>query len=100
MSAYCECDPDGYPFICSKTGEVRGKIGHMHCKRVGQARGAVEAVTHWIRGGMRIAVDEVVDVRRETCLACPEWTGMTCRICGCTGVKWHLETSTCPKGYW
>lgn len=39
--------------------------------------------------------------RLEVCSGCEQWTGATCRVCGCfTSLKVRLATEACPMGKW
>jgi len=54
----------------------------------------------WKNAGFPVASDELINQRREICGKCEFWTGYTCKKCGCTGLKWWLETSKCPIDKW
>jgi hypothetical protein len=58
------------------------------------------ALTEWAGAGFPVADAATIDLRRTTCGACAEWTGLTCRRCGCTALKWWLATAKCPAGKW
>jgi len=39
--------------------------------------------------------------RLEMCRGCENWTGNTCRVCGCfTALKVRLPAEACPIGKW
>lgn len=44
---------------------------------------------------------EMSNRRLEVCRGCENWTGMTCRVCGClTALKVRLPSEACPIGKW
>jgi hypothetical protein len=39
--------------------------------------------------------------RLEVCKTCENWTGRTCKVCGCfTALKVRLPAEACPIGKW
>jgi hypothetical protein len=39
--------------------------------------------------------------RLEVCKACPEWTGKSCKVCGCfVNLKVRIPEEKCPIGKW
>jgi len=39
--------------------------------------------------------------RLEVCKTCPEWTGKSCKVCGCfVNLKVRIPEEKCPKGKW
>lgn len=59
-----------------------------------------ESMTAWTRAGFPITPQAVYDARRVTCAACPHYDAdayvHSCALCGCSGVKLHLQTEKCP----
>lgn len=67
----------------------------------------VKGVAHGVVGlakaafGIDRAGDATIEARRATCAACPEWTGRTCKLCGClVAAKIRLKGEACPAGKW
>ena len=63
-----------------------------------QAASLTKALMDWGAAGFPIAADH--DERRAICLRCDQWTGIKCKACGCTGLKWFLATTKCPLNKW
>lgn len=66
------------------------------------------AMTRWISAGFPVADDATIAQRAAACRACPYWDGSarlglgkcTHAQCGCTRLKWWLQTEKCPDGRW
>lgn len=60
------------------------------------------SIWRWSKCGFKLAPDDVVKIRRDTCIKCPHWnpTGNAglgkCEICGCSGIKHILPDEKCP----
>ena len=54
----------------------------------------------WAEAGFAVVTREEFDGRRINCDACDQWTGVTCRACGCTRLKLWLATERCPLRKW
>jgi len=58
------------------------------------------------RSGFATLQPEEVQARQSICESCEYFSGVSgmfrvaCKKCGCTGLKWHLKSSTCPAGKW
>jgi hypothetical protein len=68
----------------------------------------IKSLEGWAKRGFPIAREGLINKRREHCLNCNFWDkdargGLgKCnhRKCGCTKVKWWIETEKCPIGKW
>lgn len=66
------------------------------------------AMGRWAAAGFPLASEASIKVRKNTCEACPYWDSearlglgkCTHEKCGCTKLKWWLETETCPDNRW
>lgn len=58
------------------------------------------AVARWAEAGFAVTTRDQFYLRKVTCDSCSEWTGRTCRRCGCTRLKLWLATERCPAGRW
>jgi hypothetical protein len=75
---------------------------------VDSAENLAKAIGRWIKGGFAVASAETIGKRKAACEACPYWEGDArlglgkCKHakCGCTKLKWWLETETCPDNRW
>jgi tetratricopeptide (TPR) repeat protein len=66
-----------------------------------QAIAAVKATARFIGSGGKRVDAATHQKRLETCAACPHYTGLRCRLCGCfTNVKAWLPHEDCPIGKW
>jgi tetratricopeptide (TPR) repeat protein len=62
---------------------------------------AAKALTEFVGSGLQTASAEVRQKRLRVCAACPHFTGLRCRVCGCfTSVKARLPHEDCPLGQW
>jgi hypothetical protein len=64
------------------------------------ARQGVAAAWRWSKAGFALVDDDTLRLRKVTCDTCDQWTGLTCRKCGCTRLKVWLATERCPVGKW
>lgn len=67
----------------------------------------VQSTTEWVQAGRPSRTDDEVLAILKVCGGCEEWTGHSCKICGCeindsTGWtnKARRTTEHCPKGNW
>lgn len=73
---------------------------------VDRAVNFAKAMAAWTASGFSLASADVVAVRAKECEGCDQWNpkgygGLgECKHCGCSGVKIHLATSSCPLGKW
>jgi hypothetical protein len=68
------------------------------------------AIAVWSAAGFPVASDAELQRRRDICSACPDWHPAArcffgrclgeCGQCGCTRLKWWLQTSRCKVGKW
>jgi hypothetical protein len=58
------------------------------------------SVSRWISAGMPLSELSLIRRRKAICERCEFWAGTTCQRCGCTGLKWGLQTERCPVGKW
>lgn len=63
---------------------------------------AIRRIIRRLRAGQRItASDEVVDMRRAICWACPSRDVNQCVECTCfIDLKTRLASEKCPLGHW
>jgi hypothetical protein len=67
-----------------------------------------QAIGRWSKSGFAVASSETIEKRKEACEACPYWDSSArlglgiCKHakCGCTKLKWWLQTETCPDNRW
>lgn len=72
------------------------------------AENFASAVKRWAKEGFPVASTKVIENRKAACRACPFWDSKArmglgkCKHvkCGCTKLKWWLETEDCPDGRW
>ena len=77
-----------------------------------QAATLGRALVRWHRAGYKLASRDLRGLRKATCSACVLPDGLPgydpaargglgrCRSCGCTGLKWWLQSERCPLGKW
>lgn len=59
------------------------------------------AMAAHLKNGLKIASEEVISLRLETCSLCPIRNNENCSACGCNlASKSSLDSSECPLGYW
>jgi tetratricopeptide (TPR) repeat protein len=62
---------------------------------------AVQALATFVKSGCALTPRPELQRRLRTCAACPHYTGVRCRLCGCfTNVKARLAQEKCPIGKW
>jgi tetratricopeptide (TPR) repeat protein len=65
------------------------------------ALSAAKALTEFVGSGLQTVSAEVRQKRLRVCAACPHFTGLRCRVCGCfTSAKARLPHEDCPLGQW
>jgi len=69
---------------------------------IGRAMSALQAVGRWLAAGLPLAGRDLHFERSCVCSLCWSWDARraTCLACGCTRLKLHLETESCPLGKW
>lgn len=98
IQTVCASTP-GMP--CHEADDRRANI-------VQQVAGFSKSLKDWLKRGMAMASEELLEARLKKCNGCMYWGGSTggslisgrCGKCGCRGVKLALATSNCPMGYW
>jgi tetratricopeptide (TPR) repeat protein len=66
-----------------------------------RAVSATQALARFLGSGLKIVPSAVLERRLRTCSACPHFTGLRCRLCGCfTNVKARLPHEECPLRKW
>jgi hypothetical protein len=76
--------------------------------RWNNARNLLLALGKWAKAGFPVASQETLKHRARACRACPHWSDEArgglgkCHhhACGCTRLKWWLQTEKCPDGRW
>ena len=70
-------------------------------------QGAVQKAAHFVTGAAKaikaVTLPETPEsqARLAVCEECEEWTGRTCKVCGCfTALKVRIPDEKCPKGKW
>ncbi len=70
-------------------------------------QGAVQKAAHFVTGAAKaikaVTLPETPEsqARLAVCRECEEWTGRTCKVCGCfTTLKVRIPKEKCPKGKW
>lgn len=58
------------------------------------------AASLWAACGFPVVDWDTLALRKLRCDTCPEWSGFTCRKCGCTRLKIWLQTEKCPLKKW
>jgi tetratricopeptide (TPR) repeat protein len=65
------------------------------------ALSAAKALSEFVGSGLQTVSAEVRQKRLRVCAACPHFTGLRCRVCGCfTSAKARLPHEDCPLGQW
>lgn len=72
------------------------------------AASLARALTRWTAAGFPVAEKSLIAARATACRACPYWDAAArfglgkCNHaqCGCTMLKWWLQTESCPDGRW
>lgn len=64
------------------------------------------ALAEWTASGFKLANSDQIAIRRSVCIQCDFWDRTArvglgrCRRCGCTRIKWWIETESCPASKW
>lgn len=92
----------GMEVVLSETSieELRAKYEPDHVGLAELIANFTKAIVKWMAAGLPVVSKPQFDQRLNTCGTCPEWTGLTCLKCGCTGLKHWLATERCPLGKW
>ncbi len=77
-------------------------------KLIDQAANLTKALSKWAKSGFKVANKKTISIRKSNCESCEFWKhngnmGLgKCNHaeCGCTKVKWWLESEKCPVGKW
>jgi hypothetical protein len=65
------------------------------------ALSAAKALSEFVGSGLQPVSAEVRQKRLRVCAACPHFTGLRCRVCGCfTSTEARLPHEDCPLGQW
>ena len=72
------------------------------------AQNLFKSLEGWAKNGFPVANEKLINKRRSICLSCSFWDNKArsglgkCNHskCGCTRIKWWLETEKCPAGKW
>ena len=73
---------------------------------IDKALQAAKATFDWAGAGFPLADETDLSKRKAICDACEHWNADAflgkgkCKVCGCSGVKLNLKTSTCPLLKW
>lgn len=93
---------EGDYLILSDTAyeELKVKYDPEHVGLSAMIGNFAKAITTWARRGFPVVTLDQFHGRLNTCRGCAEWTGLTCKRCGCSGLKLWLATEKCPLNKW
>lgn len=84
-------------------------LQYLH-ESIGIAEGVkryVDSTTQWVKEGRPERTDDEVKAVLKICRACDDWSGHSCKLCGCEinesngwTNKARRTTEHCPKGHW
>lgn len=113
------CASNGYEFSNAEFYQNVCENAHPQvCHNIDDATGLppltqrvasfTKAVVSWGRSGFKMSDDEMFQHRLGICQSCPfyggesggNYFGITCRKCGCSGLKLKWKNSKCPLGSW
>lgn len=80
--------------------ELKAKYDPDHIGLSALIKNFATAIARWAARGFPVVSKDQFDQRLNVCRGCDQWTGLTCRKCGCTGLKHWLATERCPLGKW
>jgi len=100
---------------CNGAMAVSVPIQELREPTIGEMRGNfTTAMKDWIKAGYPISSLELADQRHAACERCPFWNARARKIpftatflgkcmhkkCGCSKLKFFIQTSKCPEGRW
>jgi hypothetical protein len=99
--------------IKKKYGTVLGSVVDNTILNSEQEMPLTQKITSFIgemaksaKSGFKMASEEEILKRKSICQSCPHWNQNAfmgsgkCKICGCSGAKLWLATSSCPIKKW
>ena len=95
----CEDLPEELKEKCLKSPAFRAQLLSPRAGPWGLMRKAGVFVRSQVRfalDGFRTVKPEVAESRQAICASCPNWQNNRCKICGCSGIKFHYPLESCP----
>ena len=99
-------------FVLTKPVQQPASLPLPSISIIAQAATLGRALVRWHRAGYKLASRSVRGLRKDTCLSCVLSDGQPgfvqqargglgkCRACGCTSLKWWLQSERCPLRKW